>query len=70
MKTATIDAYDLWGTRSAVAVRAVYRSKLLQELKGPRADQRALEATLMRNLKQLGFTHYRRYGTTKPAPLP
>lgn len=70
MKTATIDSYEIWGTRSAVAVRAVYRSKLLHELKGPGSEREHFESTLLSRLKEDGFTHYRRYGTTKPVPLP
>ena len=64
MKTATIDAYHVRGTRGAMMARILYRGQCLQHFDRPELGP------VLNAAKARGFTHFREGASGRVHPLP
>lgn len=60
MKTAIVDMYHVFGTRSGLGCRVLYRGKCLFSVTGNHSQSADFLKAAIKHAAALGFTHWRR----------
>lgn len=65
MKTCIIDMYHILGTRSGMAVRLMYRGKVIAAWSGHASESKSLLGGAISRARREGFTHWRKLGESE-----